>query len=75
MIAIVVFVLALLDLVLRLAVAVRHCQLTAQVNELDQQIKTLEAQLDLLQRPDYFIECELDSLIRKQDRIRQKLFF
>ena len=69
-------IMALLGLasLLGLAVAVRHCQLTAQVNELDQQIKTLEVQSGL-QGPNYFIECEIDALIRKQDRIRQKMLF
>lgn len=60
---------------LGLVVLVRHCQLTTQLAELDQQIETLEVQLDLLQRPDYFVECELTSLIRKQNEIREKMFF
>ena len=73
MIALVMFVVVLVAL--GLAVAIRHCQLLGQLNQLDLQIEQLEVQLALLQRPDYFTECELTSLIRKQNEIRRKMFF
>lgn len=73
---IVMFVVVLVALlsVIGLAVAIRHFQLLGQLAELDRQIEQLIDQLGLLET-DYFIECELDSLIRKQDSIRQKMFF
>lgn len=73
MIVAIMFVLFLV-VVLAMAVAIRHFQLLGQLGLLDRQIEELIDQLGLLET-DYFIECELDSLIRKQDKIKEKMFF
>lgn len=75
MIVMFVVVLVALAMVLGLAVAIRHHQLLVQIEELESEIEKLEAKSDLLQRPDYFVSCEIDALIRKRDRIKEKLFF
>lgn len=69
-------VMALLGLasLLGLVVVVRQYQWTKQLNELEDQIEALEAQSDL-QGPNYFICCELTSLIRKRNEIRRKMLF
>ena len=59
---------------LGLVVLVRHCQLTIQLAELDQQIEELEAKLVEL-GTDYFVECEIDALVQKRNDIRRKMFF
>lgn len=71
---VVAMVLLFVVLFVGLAVAIRHFQLLGQMAELDSQIEQLIDQLGLLET-DYFIECELDSLIRKQDKIKEKMFF
>ncbi len=73
MIVAIMFVLFLV-VVLGLAVAIRHFQLLGQLQQIDQQIEELVDQLGLLET-DYFIECEIDALIRKQNKIKEKMFF
>ena len=73
MIVAIMFVLFLV-VVLAMAVAIRHFQLLGQLGLLDRQIEELIDQLGLLET-DYFIECELDLLVQKQNRIKEKMFF
>lgn len=71
---VVAMVLLFVVLFVGLAVAIRHFQLLGQLQQIDRQIEELIDQLGLL-GTDYFIECELDACIRKQDKIKEKMFF
>lgn len=73
MIVAIMFVLFLV-VVLAMAVAIRHFQLLGQLGLLDRQIEELIDQLGL-NKTDYFVECEIDALIRKQNEIRRKMLF
>ena len=61
-------------LVVSMAVAIRHHQLTQQLVELDNKIEQLEAKLVEL-GTDYFVECEITFLLRKKNNIKEKMFF